>query len=96
MKMVSIKEMRDKIGDIRKNLQKKQDLLLTYNGKPIALMLPVDENDDVFSLLNLLKRYQVLSSIAKLQVESAKKGYTKVSMKEINEEIDKIRKKFVL
>ncbi len=71
-------------------------MLLTYNSKPIALILPIDGDEDVFSLLNLLGRYQVLNSVVKLQVELVKKGYTKITMEEINKEIGRIREKLIV
>ena len=38
----------------------------------------------------------MLNSVAKLQMESVKKGYTKITMEEINKEIGRIRGKLIV
>ena len=60
MKTVSMLEVRKNMGSVIKTLQAGERLLLTYRGKPLARLVPVDgekplslEEDPLFSLPNL-------------------------------------------
>jgi antitoxin (DNA-binding transcriptional repressor) of toxin-antitoxin stability system len=44
MKMMTVREFRANTAAIWKDLERHQDLVLTNNGKPIALVTPVTED----------------------------------------------------
>ncbi len=45
MKFVTVRDIRTTPAKIWKSLPEEQELILTNNGKPIALITPIGEND---------------------------------------------------
>ena len=43
MRFISVREFRGKSGDVWKELVKEQELVITSNGKPIAIVSAVSE-----------------------------------------------------
>jgi prevent-host-death family protein len=43
MRFISVREFRSKSGDVWKELAKEQEIVITSNGKPIAMVLAVTE-----------------------------------------------------
>ncbi len=92
MQLISIKDIRNYIGKVRKDLSRKKEMVLTYNGKPIALILPCSQDDDVYTLVKKYKQMLALEAISNLQEESLNKGLSGLSMEEIDKEIATDRK----
>jgi antitoxin (DNA-binding transcriptional repressor) of toxin-antitoxin stability system len=90
MKFVSVRDFRSKSGKVWKDLAAEKDLLLTSNGKPIALITAVTE-ENVEGSLALLRRARATAAVEKIQSHSKSAG-VKLSLKDINEEIASVRK----
>ena len=86
MRFVSIRELRIRPGEVWKRLEDEQDLVLTSNGKPIAILTDIDE-DRLEETLAALRRARAQAVITKMHRIAVEKGLDKVSDREIREEI---------
>ena len=90
MKFVSVRDFRIRPGDIWKQLKIDKDIVITSNGKPIAILNPV-EAENLESTIAVLRRARALLALEEIQKESALKGVDKLTEEEIEEEIKSAR-----
>ena len=91
MKFVSVRELRLKPGEVWKAAKVEKDLVITANGRPIAILTGV--NEDTFEQeLATIQRARALTALDRLHKESVQKGKHRMSEKEIQVEIDKVRR----
>ncbi|MHB1377171.1 MAG: type II toxin-antitoxin system Phd/YefM family antitoxin [Candidatus Humimicrobiaceae bacterium] len=90
MKFVSVRDFRIRPGDIWKQLKIDKDIIITSNGKPIAILNPV-EAENLENSITVLRRARALLALEEIQKESALKGIDKLSEEEIEEEIKSSR-----
>jgi hypothetical protein len=91
MKFISIRELRSSSKKLKDMLRKNDKLLLTSNGKPLAIMTPVNEKN-FEEKLDSVRRENARLALKKIQEESLEQGYDRLSMKEIEEIISESRK----
>ncbi|MCK4626074.1 MAG: type II toxin-antitoxin system prevent-host-death family antitoxin [Phycisphaerae bacterium] len=89
MKFIPSRDLRIRPGQVWKQLRKEGELIVTSNGKPVALMVPVD--DDFEESLHILRGIRAKAALRKLQEQAAAKGLDKTTMEEIDEVIRKSR-----
>jgi len=92
MKIVSDREFRNNPGKIRESLSE-QDVVLTSRGKPYAVLLPVDENNNVEEILELAAQLRAQRALSSVRQKAAEAGLNEMSTSEIDEEIENVRKK---
>jgi hypothetical protein len=90
MKFVSVRDFRSKSGKIWSDLAREKDFLLTSNGKPIALVSAVSE-ENVEDSMAALRQARAMMAVERMQSRSLAKGTSKMSLKEINAEISAVR-----
>ncbi len=90
MKFVTIRDLRSKSRQIQNDLIKLKEMILTSNGKPIAIMMAISE-DSLEESLSAIRRSRVTSSVTELQIRSVKKRKHLINLREINDEIKKAR-----
>ena len=88
MKFVSVRELRGRSRQVWERLDEGSDIVVTSNGKPIAVLSPVRE-DGLERSLATIRRARALDAVAALQ--SASVGRT-VSSREVDAEITAARK----
>ena len=91
MQFVSVRDLRGKIAWVWKRLGLEKELVVTSNGKPVAILSQVGE-DSFEESLSLLRRARAIQAVEALQEQSAKAGLEKLSLEEINKEILSTRK----
>ena len=91
MKFVSTRELRNNPGEVRKLVQK-EDLVLTADGKPVAVMLGVD-GDDFEEMTLVIRQVRAQLALARMRKKAAARGLDKMSLAEINAEIRAVRAK---
>ena len=91
MKFITVRDLRTKPGKVWKDLDIEKELVLTNNGKPIALMLPVNEGNLEISLSNG-RRLLAMQALLAMQHKSLEQGFTNISFSEIEKEIKSVRK----
>jgi len=92
MKFVTVRDLRGRPGQVWKKLAEGRELVLTSNGKPIALLSPVTE-DSLERDLAALRRARLAETIRSIQKESKKSFPRGLSLARINAEIAAVRSK---
>lgn len=90
MKFVSIRELRTRPGEVRRQLQQEGDLIVTSRGRPFALMISA-EGEDVEELRLALRRARAQLAVAKMRKHAQDAGLERISSDEINAEIRQAR-----
>lgn len=80
----------------RKKLNDARELVVTNNGKPVALMLPIDRGSDVEPLIRLLRQARAQLALERIRESARASGTMGMSLEEINEEIAAIRSERVI
>ena len=86
MQFVSVRELRNRSAAVWKALAEEKDLVVTSNGKPIAL-LSATSDDILEESLSVVRRARAQSAVAAMQQDSLRAGTDRLSMKEIDAEI---------
>ncbi len=91
MRFVSVRELRGRPGQVWKQLARVKDMVLTLNGKPIAIISSTSEE---FLEENLAeaRKSRAMAAVRAIQAESVRRGLDKMTMEEIDEVIQKVRK----
>lgn len=91
MDFVSTKELRAESGKIWAKLEAGEDIVITRNGKPFALMVhtePARLEDD----LRAIRAERFADSVRKIQRHSVEQRLDKMTLEEIDAEIALMRK----
>lgn len=91
MKFVGIKELRYHPKEIIESMNTGNEVIITMNGKPKAIMTPV-EGSQIEQYLKAIRQTKAFMALSNIQESSIKKGTDKISDKEINQEIKAVRK----
>lgn len=92
MKFLSIRDLKIKSSQVWNELLEQKEMVLTSNGRPIALLSSINENN-LEQVLTAFRRARATDALASIQYDSIQKGTDNVSMDEINAEIRAIRSK---
>jgi antitoxin (DNA-binding transcriptional repressor) of toxin-antitoxin stability system len=90
MKFLSVRDLKTKSSQVWKELPGQKEMIVTSNGRPIALLSSINENN-LEQILMAFRRARAASAVASIQYESTQKGTDKISMDEINAEIKEAR-----
>lgn len=91
MKLITIRDFRSRSRQIQNELPKYHEMVITSNGKPIAIMSAVTERDFERSL-KAIRASRVASAVDDLQSASIMSGRNKLMPSDINKEIAASRK----
>jgi antitoxin (DNA-binding transcriptional repressor) of toxin-antitoxin stability system len=91
MKFVSVRDFRTSSAKIWKTLPEEREMVVTNNGKPIALLTPLRDRT-LENTLAAIRQAKAINAVKLIQQESLKRGMKKITMEEIDEEIKRIRK----
>ncbi|MBL7085942.1 MAG: type II toxin-antitoxin system prevent-host-death family antitoxin [Candidatus Cloacimonetes bacterium] len=92
MKFISVRDFRIKPGKIWQALQKKSELVITSNGRPIGLLISVDE-DNLENSISAYRRSRATLALDEIQKESMRKATDKITTQKIEREIKEVRRK---
>jgi len=90
MKFISVRELRLKPGDVWKIAKREKDVILTANGRPVAIITGVDE-ETFEEELEIIQRARALKALDTIHRQSVSKGIHKITDAEIREEIESVR-----
>ena len=91
MRFVSVRELRNQSASVWKALSEEKDLVITSNGKPIALLSAIVE-EDLEASLGAVRRACAQAAATALQQASLKAGTDRLSLEDINAEINAARR----
>lgn len=90
MRFISVRDLRNTPSDVWDALEQ-EDLVLTANGKPKAVLVRVD-NDDLGRTLEALARARTQAAVSRLRAQAVQSGADQLGVEEINKEIAAARK----
>ena len=91
MKFVSVRDLRNKSGQLWKELPGEREMVVTSNGRPIAILATISESN-LEESLTAFRQARAVEAVASLQRRSVEQGTDKISRDEINTEIKAVRK----
>ncbi len=91
MKFITVRELRGRSGQVWNKLAREREVILTSNGKPIAILSAVSE-ETLEESLAAVRRARAVAAVEKLQRQSVQAGADKLSPAEIAAEIRAVRK----
>jgi len=91
MKFITIRELRSNSEQLRRFLAKNKRLVLTSNGKPLALLTAVGE-ENLEEELMMLKRLQAMLALERIREQARQNGLDQLSPAEIEKIISRSRK----
>ncbi len=91
MNFVTARELRLNTGDLWKMLEKDRELVITLNGRPVALLTGIS-GENLENTLKAVRRARGEWAIDKLQQEAREKGLDKMTDEEIEAEIQAARR----
>ena len=90
MRFVSVRELNTKPKEIWKKVAE-DETVVTSNGKPIALLSPVTE-ENLEKTLRAIRRSRALMALEELQYRSLESGLDRLTDSEVGSEIKAVRK----
>lgn len=91
MKFLSTRELRNRPGLVRE-LALKEDLVLTANGKPIAMLLGVEEGE-LEETARVIRQARAQRALARMRRQAYRRGLTNMSPSDIAAEVRAVRSK---
>ena len=91
MKFVTVRDLRGRPTKVWKDLRAEKDLVLTSNGKPMAIITDVRE-DSLESTLAALRRDRAVRAVREIQQDSQRRNKN-LCLKQINAIIADVRRK---
>lgn len=91
MKFITVRDLRGRPTEVWAKLSRDKELVLTSNGKPIAILSAVSE-DTLESSLVALRQARAITAVEAMQSHSVAVGTDTLSLEEINTEIAATRK----
>ena len=91
MRFVSVRDLRGKSAEVWKALARLKEMVITSNGKPIAIISAASE-DTLEEALSAIRAARAMAAVESLQLSSTASKKDRISLEEINAEIRLERK----
>ena len=90
MRFIAVRDFRMKSAKIWQELTREKEMVITSNGKPIAILSSVSETN-LEESLDAFRRARAIRAVAEIQKRSVEQGTDKVTPEVIEEEIQSVR-----
>ena len=90
MKFITVRDFRTSPAQIWKQLPDEQEFIITNNGKPIALLTPLND-ETLEETINTVRKAKAMNAVQKMQEISIKNGTNTLSEEEVENEIREYR-----
>jgi len=91
MRFISVRDFRRKSGQVWKRLAREKEMVITSNGKPIAILSPTSE-ESLEETLAGIRAARAITAVESIQLKSVRAGRDRMSLDEINVEIQTERR----
>ena len=91
MRFVSVRDLRGKSAELWRDLPQEGEMVVTSNGRPVAILAAVNEGN-VEESLAAFRRARAVEAVAALQLGSSIRGRECISAAEIEREIEAVRR----
>jgi antitoxin (DNA-binding transcriptional repressor) of toxin-antitoxin stability system len=92
MKFLSVRDLKTKSSQVWKDLPNQREMIITSNGRPIAILSSINENN-LETTLSAFRRARAMEAVASIQYESVRTETDRITAGEIDDEIKSIRSK---
>lgn len=92
MKFISVRDLRGKSAEVWKNLPGEREMVVTSNGRPIAILAAVSESN-LEESISAFRQARAVEAVTSLQRRSLEQRTDSITAKEIEAEIQEVRKK---
>jgi len=90
MKFISVRDLRGKSAEVWKDLPREREVVVTSNGRPIAILSAVNESN-LEESISAIRQARAAEAVMSLQRRSVERGTDGIAMKEIDAEIKAVR-----
>lgn len=90
MKFVSVRDLRGKSADIWRELPEEREMVITSNGRPVAILAAVNESNLEESLA-AFRQTRAIDAVASVQRRSVARGADALTSEDIDAEIAAVR-----
>ena len=94
MKFLSVRDLKTKSAQVWKELPDQKDMVITSNGRPIALLSSITENN-LEQVVSAFRQARAIEAVTSIQYESVRKQTDEITPEEIDEEIKAVRSKLM-
>jgi antitoxin (DNA-binding transcriptional repressor) of toxin-antitoxin stability system len=91
MKFLSVRDLRSKSAEVWKGLAAERELVVTSNGRPIAILSAVTE-ETLEETLAAIRRSRAVAAVSEIQRRSVQRGTDVITPAEIDAEIAAVRR----
>lgn len=91
MKFISVRDLRGQSAKVWKELAGQREMVVTSNGRPIAILAAVNESN-LEDSLSAFRQARAMEAVARIQRQSVRQGTDKTTMEEIDAEIKAVRR----
>jgi antitoxin (DNA-binding transcriptional repressor) of toxin-antitoxin stability system len=92
MKFISVRDLRGKSAEVWKKLPGEREMIVTNNGRPIAILAAVTESN-LEESISAFRQARAVEAVVNLQRRSLDQGTDSIAAKVIEAEIQEVRKK---
>jgi antitoxin (DNA-binding transcriptional repressor) of toxin-antitoxin stability system len=92
MKFISVRDLRGRSGEVWKDLPADREVVVTSNGRPIAILSAVNESN-LEESLSAIRQARAVEAVVSLQRRSVETGRDDMTMEMIDAEIQAVRQK---
>lgn len=90
MKFVTVRDLRLRPGQVWEQLKEDEEIVVTVNGKPIALLTGIQEGT-LSEQVEALRRAKALAALDRIHRDSVRQGTDRLSEEDILAEIRTVR-----
>jgi prevent-host-death family protein len=95
MRFITVRDLRGRSAQVWQQLEKEKEIVITSNGKPVAVLCSVSENTLEESLA-AIRRSRAVAAVGAIQMQSLERGSAELTDSDISDEIAQARKGRVL
>ena len=91
MKLIAIQDLKQP-RQLKERLLAEKELLLTSDGRPVAVLVNVDASEDPETMIQSIRDSRSRLALSRVRAAAARTGSARLSLAEINREIAATRK----
>lgn len=91
MKFLTVRDLRSKSAEVWKGLAEEREMVVTSNGRPVAILSAVTE-ENLEETLAAIRRSRAVAAASEIQRRSVQRGTDAMPPSEIDAEISAVRR----
>jgi antitoxin (DNA-binding transcriptional repressor) of toxin-antitoxin stability system len=91
MKFITVRDIRTSPAEIWKQLSEEQEMVITNNGRPIALLTPLSD-ETLEETLSAVRRARAVNAVHQMRRLARERGLDEMSEDDIQAEIEAARR----